>query len=98
MYVLGVHLGTYWDKLQTILQSFCLLMKEPGAKDWGVDSAALEKGRAPCACSVSTVSQDEPQRRHGAEDLTLPPIEPGRIYPNNDTDIPLNLRLIYHYY
>lgn len=48
MYVLGVHVGTYWEELQTILQSFSLLMKEPGAKDWGLTPLHWKKegGRA----------------------------------------------------
>ena len=73
MYVLGMHLDAYWDKLRTILQSFSLLMKEPGAKDWGDDSSALGKGRTSCACAVNTVSQDEPEPRE-EEDLRPCPL------------------------
>lgn len=43
----------------------------------GLDSAALEKGRTSCACSVNSVWQDERRRRH-AGCTTLPPTAPGR--------------------
>lgn len=74
MYVLYMHLFAYWDKLQTILQSFCLLKKEPGAKDWGLTPLHWEKGRTSCACAVNSVPQDETRSRHTAENWPICPL------------------------
>lgn len=81
MYVLCMHLFSYWDKLQTILQSFSLLMKEPGAKDWGLTPLHWEKGRTSCACAVNMVSQDEVRSRHTAGLTALPSSDSEWILP-----------------
>lgn len=45
----------------------------------GIDSAALEKGRPSCACSVNSASQDGPVETLCSRVFTTPPpIEPGR--------------------
>lgn len=77
MYVLCMHLFAYWDKLQTILQSFSLLKKEPGAKDCGLTPLHREKGRYLCACAVNTVLQDEVRSRHTAEEGRVLPLATG---------------------
>lgn len=53
-----MYVGTYFGVLLTIFSLFCLLNQEPGVKDRGFDSAALEKGSWHCACCVNSVSQD----------------------------------------
>lgn len=83
MYGLCMHLFAYWDKLQTILQSFCLLKKEPGAKDWGLTPLHWEKGRTSCACAVNNVSQDELRSRHTEEVWRVCPLATGRTHFHN---------------